>query len=115
MKPQAIGTVSNPVLPQFTDRLAHWLASDSTTDLLNSDKPNQQLDRRCLMFLQTRLSILLKLFATTLEEDDALLQSRKQPKLNSTRAMLVQYRAVEKRILRAVLQTISEQVAALKL
>lgn len=84
------------------DQLNHWINTERAVDLLHIDCALEtSLESKTWMFLQTRLCILLRVFPTTLEDDEiALLNHQKgQSKLGHIKAMLLQYRILEKKIL----------------
>lgn len=77
------------------EELKKWLEAN-TKDLLSPDlKLEKAMEQKILMFLLMRVKILLKAFPTTLEEDQALLETQTQ----KTKAMLIQYRMLEKKAL----------------
>lgn len=77
------------------EELTKWLEAN-TKDLLSPDlKLEKAMETKILMFLLMRVKILLKAFPTTLEEDQALLETQTQ----KTKAMLIQYRMLEKKSL----------------
>lgn len=96
------------------EQLKHWLAPDkSASDLLYLDCALEtELEIKTWNFLKMRLTLLLKSFPTTLEDDINLLeqhQKKGQQKLSHTKTMIIQYRITEKRILREALTYIEER------
>lgn len=89
------------------EQLNHWTDSERAADLLHMDCALEtSLESKTWMFLQTRLTLLLRAFPTTLEEDETLLSNhiKGQAKLGYIKAMVVQYRILEKRILTNALE-----------
>lgn len=96
------------------DQLKHWLAPDKVAgDLLYLDCAlDTALEIKTWTFLKMRLTLLLKAFPTSLEDDVKLLeqhQKKGQQKLSHTKTMIIQYRISEKRILREALTYIEER------
>lgn len=96
------------------DQLKHWLAPDKVaSDLLYLDCALEtELEIKTWNFLKMRLTLLLKTFPTSLEDDVALLdqhQKKGQQKLGHTKTMIIQYRISEKKILRDALTYIEER------
>ena len=84
------------------EQLNHWTNSERAVDLLHIDCGLEtSLELKTWMFLQTRLGILLRVFPTTLEDDENTLMNHQkgQAKLGHIKAMLLQYRILEKKIL----------------
>ncbi|XP_058824718.1 actin-histidine N-methyltransferase [Topomyia yanbarensis] len=87
------------------EQLAHWIAQEEsvTKNLLDPNHVlDEALERKVWKFLSIRLQLLLRMSGTTLEQDEALLATQSQkgaPKLGHIRAMLVQYRVVEKTVI----------------
>ncbi|XP_055605649.1 actin-histidine N-methyltransferase-like [Uranotaenia lowii] len=101
------------------DQLAHWTALEKAELgklLLPDESPfDQELREKVWKFLTIRLQLAIRMTGTTLEQDEALLAGQNQKgsqKLSHIRAMLVQYRVVEKKILHEVLDFCQEQLAA---
>ena len=79
------------------EQLRTWLEAENAKELLNPDlKLDKAMEKKILMFLLMRVKILLKAFPTTLEEDQALLETQTQ----KTKIMLIQYRILEKKALK---------------
>lgn len=96
------------------DQLKHWLAPEKVaSDLLYLDCALEtELEIKTWNFLKMRLTLLLKSFPTTLDDDINLLeqhQKKGQQKLSHTKTMIIQYRITEKRILREALTYIEER------
>lgn len=96
------------------EQLNHWLAPDKVaSDLLYLDCAlDTTLEIKTWNFLKMRLTLLLKSFPTSLEDDvNALEQHQKkgQQKLGHIKTMIIQYRITEKRILRDALAYIEER------
>lgn len=97
------------------DQLNHWINSDRAIDLLHIDCALETvLESKTWLFLQTRLSLLLKVFPTTLDDDEIALANynKGQTKLGHTKAMLLQYRILEKRILTNALDYAKQRTKA---
>lgn len=97
------------------EQLNHWLAPDKQhTDLLYLDCAlDTALEIKTWNFLKMRLTLLLKAFPTTHDDDVNLLeqhQKKGQQKLGHIKTMIVQYRITEKRILRDALAYIEERI-----
>lgn len=81
------------------DQLKSWLEADNTKELLSPDlKLDPAMEKKILMFLLIRVRILLKAFPTTIIEDHAALETQ----THKTRAMLIQYRILEKKALNEI-------------
>lgn len=97
------------------DQLNHWLTPDKVaSDLLYLDCALETaLEIKTWTFLKMRLTLLLKSFPTTLEEDIHLLeqhQQKGQQKLSHIKTNIIQYRISEKRILHSALSYIEERI-----
>lgn len=113
ISPELLGFVR--IFNMNEEQLNHWLAPDkSATDLLYLDCAfDTALEIKTWTFLKMRLTLLLKAFATTLEEDQCLLETHQkngQLKLGHIKAMIIQYRIMEKRILHDALGYIEERI-----
>lgn len=96
------------------DQLEHWI-ENRATDLFHIDCALEtSLESKTWLFLQTRLSLLLKVFPTTLEEDELALQNHEkgQTKLGYLKALILQYRILEKRILTNALDYAKQRTKA---
>lgn len=89
--------------------------SDNADDLMNcSCKQDNHLEMKCLVFLKTRIQLLLKMFPTTLEDDQTIIanhfnhQNDHNEKLSAIKLMLIQYRTLEKLALNNALLLINE-------
>lgn len=92
------------------DELTTWLQAENTKELLNPDlKMEKAVEQKNLMFILMRVKILLKAFPTSLEEDEALLETQ----LQKTKQMLVQYRVLEKKVLTETAAMIDGKIKAL--
>lgn len=96
------------------EQLNHWLAPDKiASDLLYLDCAlDTELEIKTWNFLKMRITLLLKAFPTTLEDDTNLLeqhQKKGQQKLSHIKTMIIQYRITEKCILRDALIYIEER------
>ncbi|KAG5677058.1 hypothetical protein PVAND_006842 [Polypedilum vanderplanki] len=90
------------------EQLAHWLNADNVKDLLDIHLDlDVNFQRKVCQSLLIRVKIILKLFPTTLKEDLQLLETGNLPK---TRAMLIQYRVIEKEILHYVVASLENQI-----
>lgn len=86
------------------EQLDHWIASERAGDLLHIDCAIEtECETKAWNFIVNRLSLLLKISTTTLEEDKELLQQAttgaKGIKINRHKQMLVQFRVIEKTLL----------------
>lgn len=96
----------------FSDHLDHWLASDRSNDLLHVDCALETtLETKIWNFLKIRLTILLKSFATTIVEDEAIVDAHRkgQNKLGHNKALVIQFRLTEKRILQEALEYVEQR------
>lgn len=99
----------------FSEQLDHWLASDRSNDLLHLDCALETaLETKIWTFLKMRLMILLKSFTTTLVEDEAIMEAHRkgQNKLGHNRALVIQFRITEKRILQDALEYVEQRTKA---
>lgn len=95
------------------EQLNHWISSDRALDLLHIDCGLEtELELKTWQYLQTRLMLLLRVFPTTLEEDEKLLADSKSHNLTAISEMVVQYRILEKRILSTALEYAKERTKA---
>lgn len=97
------------------EQLKHWLSSDkSSKDLLYMDCAlDTAAEIKTWTFLKTRILLLLKAFATTLEEDVEHLEGhlKKGPnRLSHIRTMIFNYRISEKQMLKEALAFIDERI-----
>lgn len=97
-------------------QLEHWLSAESNArDLLCPDCALEtELEQRSWRFLQVRVQLLLRAAAEggrTLAEDERLLADAKAGKqrLGHVRALAVQYRVLEKRLLSGALEYVSQR------
>lgn len=100
ISPQLLGFVR--VFNMNQEQLEHWIQSERAIDLLHIDCALEtSLESKTWQFLQTRLMLLLRVFPTTLEEDELRLAQYKtgELKLRYIPAMILEYRVLEKRIL----------------
>lgn len=94
------------------EHLDHWLASDRSDDLLHVDCALETtLEMKIWTFLKIRLTILLKSFTTTIAEDEAIVDvhGKGQNKLGHNKALVIQFRLTEKRILRDALEYVEQR------
>lgn len=96
------------------EQLEHWLAPDKVaSDLQHLDCAlDTAVEIKTWSFLKMRLTLLLKAFPTTMEEDINLLEQhhkKGQQKLSHIKTMVIQYRIIEKRNLRDALVYIEER------
>ncbi|XP_059616323.1 actin-histidine N-methyltransferase [Phlebotomus argentipes] len=106
ISPELLGFVR--VFNMSKEHLEHWLTNDRATDLLHADCAlDTALEVKTWKFLETRLTLLLRSFPTTLEEDVAL---QSGPKLGHIRSILLQFRIGEKQILRDALEYVQQRV-----
>lgn len=96
------------------EQLNHWLAPDKVaSDLLYLDCAlDTALEIKTWNFLKMRLTLLLRAFPTTVDDDiNSLEQHQKkgQQKLGHIKTMIIQYRIAEKRILHDALTYIEER------
>lgn len=97
------------------EQLNHWITSERAGDLFHIDCALETaLETKTWMFLQTRLTLLLKIFPTALQEDETLLSNHQkgQAKLGHVKALIVQYRILEKRILENALDYVKQRAKA---
>lgn len=97
------------------EQLMHWLAPDKcATDLLHLDCAlDTELETKTWIFLKIRITLLLKAFTTSLEDDEQLLemhQKKGQQKLGHIKLMIVRFRLNEKRILGDALTYVQERI-----
>ena len=82
-------------------------------DLLHLDCALETaLETKTWLFLKTRLMLLLRTFPTSLEDDLSFVethQKKGQPKLGHVKSMLMQYRIIEKRILRDAMEYVEQR------
>ncbi|XP_055842907.1 actin-histidine N-methyltransferase [Episyrphus balteatus] len=96
------------------EQLEHWI-ENRATDLFHIDCALEtSLESKTWLFLQTRLSLLLRVFPTTLEEDELALQNHEkgQTKVGYLKALILQYRILEKRILTNALDYAKQRTKA---
>lgn len=94
-------------------QLDHWLGADrNAADLQCLDCAlDTELEQRTWVFLMVRFQLLLRAFPTTLADDEIALEAhrRNQNRMGFMRAMVVQYRVLEKRMLSAALDYVSQR------
>ncbi|XP_055680235.1 actin-histidine N-methyltransferase [Lutzomyia longipalpis] len=106
ISPELLGFVR--VFNMNKEQLDHWLASDKATDLLHADCAlDTALEMKTWKFLETRLTLLLRTFPTTLEDDLAM---QNGSKLGHIRGILLQFRIGEKQILHDALEYVQQRV-----
>lgn len=89
------------------DQLNSWLEAENTKELLNPDLLlDKAMQQKNFMFLLMRVKILLKAFPTTLEADQALLETQMQ----KTKSMLIHYRVLEKKALNEIAKKIESMM-----
>lgn len=113
ISPELLGFVR--VFNMNEEQLMHWLAPDKcATDLLHLDCAlNTELETKTWIFMKTRITLLLRAFATTVEDDEHLLemhQRKGQQKLGHIKLLITQFRLNEKRILRDALAYVEERI-----
>lgn len=91
------------------DQLDRWIESERAGDLLHIDCAIEtECESKAWNFIVNRLSLLLKISTTTLEEDKELLQQAssgaKGVKINRHKQMLIQFRVIEKTLLTDALE-----------
>lgn len=91
--------------------LEEWLGKEDDSAIRSLLDPDCQLDRslkeKVWKYLSVRLQLMVRMCGTTLEQDETMLATQGQKgiqKLGYIRAMLVQYRVVEKKILAEVIE-----------
>lgn len=98
------------------EQLTHWIGSDRAQDLLHVDCALEtSLESKTWSFIQIRLTLLLRSFPTTLDDDVALLashQGKGANKLGHVKSMLVHYRILEKKILTEALEYVKQRIKA---
>jgi histone-lysine N-methyltransferase SETD3 len=93
------------------EQLTQWLEADNAKDLLKIDlELDKVFQRKVCQSLLIRVKIILKLFPTNLTDDQ---QSLESGGLSKTKAMLVQYRVMEKKILNEVAASLEEEIKLL--
>lgn len=94
-------------------QLEHWLGADrNATDLKCVDCAlDTELEQRTWTFMKVRFQLLLRAFPSALADDEAAVEAhrRGQHKMGFVRAMVVQYRVLEKRLLGAALEYVSQR------
>lgn len=113
ISPELLGFVR--VFNMDEGQLTHWLAPDKcATDLLHLDCAlNTEVETKTWIFMKTRITLLLKSFATSIEDDEHLLEmhaKKGQQKLGHIKLLIVQFRLNEKRILRDALTYVGERI-----
>jgi protein-histidine N-methyltransferase len=89
------------------EQLNKWLEAENFKELLSPDlNMDKAIEKKILMFLLMRVKILLKAFPTTIEEDQALLETQ----TNKTKLLLIQYRILEKKALKEISIEIEEMM-----
>uniref|UniRef100_A0A336K0U1 protein-histidine N-methyltransferase n=1 Tax=Culicoides sonorensis TaxID=179676 RepID=A0A336K0U1_CULSO len=91
------------------EQLDRWVESDRAGDLLHIDCAIEtECESKAWNFIQNRLSLLLKMSPTTLDEDKELLEQSysgaKGVKINRHKQMLIQFRVIEKTLLTEALE-----------
>lgn len=117
MKVQTITVVEDAIVyfivsHWFSEHLDHWLASERSNDLLHVDCAlDTTLEMKIWTFLKMRLTILLKSFTTTIVEDEAIVDAHRkgQNKLGHNKALIIQFRLIEKRILQDALEYVEQR------
>jgi protein-histidine N-methyltransferase len=90
------------------EQLTQWLGADNAKDLLKIDLDlDKAFQRKICQSLLIRVKIILKMFPTSLADDQQLLESGG---LSKTKIMLVQYRVLEKKILNDVVACLEEEI-----
>ena len=94
------------------DQLTQWIGNKNPKELLKVElKLEKPLEQKISMFLLIRVKLLLKSFPTTMEEDQAILESLNNTtvRLSSIKIMLIQYRILEKMTLNNMLDKFTKQ------
>lgn len=97
------------------EQLNHWLTPDKVaSDLLYLDCAlDTALEIKTWSFLKMRLTLLLKAFPTSMEDDESLLEQHHRKghhKLSHIKSNIIQYRISEKRMLSEALNYIEERI-----
>lgn len=97
------------------EQLKHWLSNDKcSNDLLYLDCGlDTEVEIKTWTFLKTRISLLLKMFPTTLNDDEQYLVANSKKgsnKLSHIKTMILNYRICEKKILIDALNFIDERI-----
>lgn len=113
ISPELLGFVR--VFNMNDEQLKHWLAPDkSASDLLYLDCAlDTALEQKTWNFLKMRITLLLRAFDTTLDDDERTLevhQTKGHQKLSHIKTMILHYRIMEKRILHDALAYIDERI-----
>lgn len=100
------------------EQLEHWIATEErAADLLHIDCALETaLEMKTWQYLQTRLMLLLRVFPTSLEQDEIQLLEVKgecgKQQMDGINEMLLEYRVLEKRILAAALDYAKQRTKA---
>lgn len=113
ISPELLGFVR--VFNMDDEQLTHWLAPDKcATDLLHLDCAlNTELETKTWTFMKTRITLLLRAFGTTIDDDERALemhQKKGQQKLGHIKSLIITFRLNEKRILRDALMYVDERI-----
>lgn len=91
------------------DHLEHWILNDSRFDLLHPDcAVDTSIERKMWQFLATRIKLLLAAYPTALQDDEKLVESKKE--MAPCMKLAVLQRLTEKRILTKVLAYVDDHL-----
>ena len=114
ISPQLLAFVR--VFNMNAEQLQHWMSeSDRAADLMHIDCAlDTSLETKTWQYLQTRLMLLLRIFPSSLEQDEVELKKLhdKQIELDYVSSMILEYRVLEKRILSAALEYAKQRTKA---
>lgn len=96
----------------YAEHITHWLSNERSTDLLHLDCAlDTAIETKTWMFLKMRLILLLRSFTTSLADDELLMDNHRkgQNKLGHNRALVIQFRITEKKILTEALEYVEQR------
>lgn len=97
----------------ITDWLLYWTQIDRNhSELLEIDCKTQG-EAKTWKFLKMRLILLLKVFSTTLHEDQEMIDGKGSNKIGHIRTMCIQFRILEKTLLTNALAYVNERTSIL--
>lgn len=95
------------------EQLDKWDEKENVNDLLQLDCALEtESESKSWSFLYNRLNLLLRMFPTTIEEDQVLLQN--SVKIGHHRSMLINFRIIEKTILKSAAEYAKDYIKSLK-
>lgn len=95
------------------DEIGSWLDNngDKVRDLLNDTTNDDKLDKRAYKYMETRCLLLLKSYPTSLEQDEELMQQKKEASQKQQFCFLL--RSKEKKLLNCAIKHCQEKGASL--